>query len=160
VVDERPFQEKAAQALGLELQLITMDGSTFPEDLCRLLRYQDQPVVGAAMLPMYYVSKLAASKPPMDLRAGQMAVMWALAALMLVSTTIQLGVHSRRREIRIMQLVGATNNFIRAPFVIEGAVQGLIDVDTEDFCARRKAVVRPQKADAHHHRVEGDGTQW
>ena len=48
----------------------------------------------------------------------------ALAALMLVSTTIQLGVHSRRREIRIMQLVGATNNFIRAPFVIEGAVQG------------------------------------
>lgn len=50
----------------------------------------------------------------------------ALAALMLVSTTIQLGVHSRRRELRIMQLVGATNNFIRAPFVIEGAVQGLL----------------------------------
>ena len=48
-----------------------------------------------------------------------------LAALMLVSTTIQLGVHSRRREIRIMQLVGATNGFIRAPFLIEGAVQGL-----------------------------------
>jgi asparagine synthase (glutamine-hydrolysing) len=62
VVDERPFQEAAAQALGLELNLITMDGSTFPDDLCRLLRYQDQPVVGAAMLPMYYVSKLAASK--------------------------------------------------------------------------------------------------
>lgn len=50
----------------------------------------------------------------------------ALAALMLVSTTIQLGVHSRRREIRIMQLVGATNGFIRAPFLIEGAVQGLL----------------------------------
>jgi cell division transport system permease protein len=50
----------------------------------------------------------------------------ALAALMLVSTTIQLGVHSRRRELRIMQLVGATNNFIRAPFVIEGAVQGCL----------------------------------
>ncbi|MCE5238482.1 permease-like cell division protein FtsX [bacterium] len=50
----------------------------------------------------------------------------ALAALMLVSTTIQLGVHSRRREIRIMQLVGATNNFIRAPFIIEGAVEGLL----------------------------------
>jgi len=50
----------------------------------------------------------------------------ALAALLLVSTTIQLGVHSRRREIRVMQLVGATNNFIRAPFMIEGAVQGLL----------------------------------
>jgi cell division transport system permease protein len=50
----------------------------------------------------------------------------ALAALTLVSTTIQLGVHSRRREIRIMQLVGATNHFIRAPFLIEGAAQGLV----------------------------------
>ena len=50
----------------------------------------------------------------------------ALAALLLVSTTIQLGVHSRRREIRIMQLVGATNGFIRAPFMVEGAVQGLL----------------------------------
>jgi len=49
-----------------------------------------------------------------------------LAALLLVSTTIQMGVHSRRREIRIMQLVGATNAFIRAPFVIEGAAEGFI----------------------------------
>jgi len=50
----------------------------------------------------------------------------ALAALLLVSTTIQLGVHARRREIRIMQLVGATNNFIRAPFMIEGGVEGML----------------------------------
>jgi cell division transport system permease protein len=49
-----------------------------------------------------------------------------LAALLLVSTTIQMGVHSRRREIRVMQLVGATNSFVRAPFLIEGAVEGLV----------------------------------
>ena len=62
VVDERPFQEETARALGLELDLITLDGSSFPDDLARLLRFQDQPVIGAAMLPMYYVSKLAASQ--------------------------------------------------------------------------------------------------
>lgn len=50
----------------------------------------------------------------------------AIAALLLVSTTIQMGVHSRRREIRIMQLVGATNGFIRAPFLLEGASEGLL----------------------------------
>lgn len=50
----------------------------------------------------------------------------AVAALLLVSTTIQMGVHSRRREIRIMQLVGATNNFVRAPFLVEGATEGLL----------------------------------
>lgn len=55
-----------------------------------------------------------------------LGALMALAALLLVSTTIQMGVHSRRREIRIMQLVGATNNFIRAPFIIEGAAQGLL----------------------------------
>ena len=60
VIDERPFQEAAAKALGLELELTTLDGSTFPEDLRKLMYFQDQPVVGAAMLPMFYVSALAA----------------------------------------------------------------------------------------------------
>lgn len=50
----------------------------------------------------------------------------ALAALLLVGTTIHLAIHARRREIRIMQLVGATNNFIRAPFLVEGCVEGLL----------------------------------
>ncbi len=62
VVDERPFQEAAAKALGLELHLITLDGSTFPEDLMRLTFYQDEPVIGAAMFPMYAVSRLASQQ--------------------------------------------------------------------------------------------------
>ncbi len=59
VIDERPFQEASARSLGLELDLITLDGSTFPEDLLTLMYYQDQPVVGAAMLPMHAVARLA-----------------------------------------------------------------------------------------------------
>ncbi len=62
VIDERKFQEEAAAALGLELELTTMDGSTFPEDLARLMYFQDQPVIGAAMLPMFQVCRLASSK--------------------------------------------------------------------------------------------------
>lgn len=62
VIDERPFQERTARALGLELELTTLDGSTFPDDLMRLSWYQDQPVIGAAMLPMYHVSRLAARR--------------------------------------------------------------------------------------------------
>jgi asparagine synthase (glutamine-hydrolysing) len=62
VIDERPYQERAARALGLELHLTTLDGSTFADDVARLVRQQDQPVIGAAMLPMFHVSKLAASK--------------------------------------------------------------------------------------------------
>lgn len=60
VTDERPFQEAAAQALGLELHLITMDGEAFPDEFGRLIRQQDEPVIGPAMFPMARVSQLAA----------------------------------------------------------------------------------------------------
>lgn len=60
VVDERPYQESAAKALGLDLQLTTIDGATFPEDMRRLLYFQDQPVIGPAMFPMHAVCQLAA----------------------------------------------------------------------------------------------------
>ncbi len=62
VVDEGPFQEAAAKAMGLDLQLMTVDPSSFPEDLARLLEIQDQPVIGPALIPMYHVSKLASQQ--------------------------------------------------------------------------------------------------
>src|SRR5205823_5783434 len=45
---------------GLELQLTTVDTAAFPDDLMRLTWFQDQPVIGAALIPMYHVSRLAA----------------------------------------------------------------------------------------------------
>ncbi|MCX7599406.1 MAG: permease-like cell division protein FtsX [Armatimonadetes bacterium] len=49
----------------------------------------------------------------------------AVASLLVAHTTIRLTVYARRREIRVMQLVGATNWFIRMPFLVEGAFCGL-----------------------------------
>lgn len=60
VIDERPYQEAAAKSLGLDLQLTTLDGTDFPTDIAKLLYFQDQPVIGPAMMPMYAVSQLAA----------------------------------------------------------------------------------------------------
>lgn len=60
VTDERPFQESAARALNLPLHLITVDGPSFADDFLKLSYFQDQPVIGPAMLPMYHVSRLAA----------------------------------------------------------------------------------------------------
>lgn len=47
------------------------------------------------------------------------------ASLMIIANTIKLTVYARRTEIGIMKLVGATNWFIRTPFLIEGFLQGL-----------------------------------
>jgi cell division transport system permease protein len=49
-----------------------------------------------------------------------------LVAAIIISNTIRLTVLARRREIAIMQLVGATNGFIRGPFVFEGLLAGLL----------------------------------
>jgi len=54
------------------------------------------------------------------------AVLMGAATLLIVSTTIRLTIYARRREIRIMQLVGATNSFIRLPFILEGAFHGVM----------------------------------
>lgn len=49
-----------------------------------------------------------------------------LASLILVFNTIRLTIYAKRGLIKAMKLVGATNSFIRRPFVVEGVIQGLI----------------------------------
>jgi cell division transport system permease protein len=48
------------------------------------------------------------------------------AALLVVANTIRLAVYARRDEIEIMKLVGATNGYVRLPFLLEGMLQGLL----------------------------------
>lgn len=53
-------------------------------------------------------------------------VAFAIASIVLISINIKMNIFSRRREIQIMKLVGATNGFIRWPFFIEGMFLGLV----------------------------------
>jgi cell division transport system permease protein len=55
-----------------------------------------------------------------------MAVILLLSASVLILNTIRLAIFARRREVSVMKLVGATNWFIRVPFMFEGLVQGLL----------------------------------
>lgn len=48
------------------------------------------------------------------------------ATVLLIANTIRLTVYARRDEIEVMSLVGATRAFVRAPFVMEGALQGIV----------------------------------
>jgi cell division transport system permease protein len=54
------------------------------------------------------------------------AVVQGIAALLLVANTIQVAAYSKRREVAVMKLVGASNWFIQAPFVLEAVFAGLI----------------------------------
>jgi cell division transport system permease protein len=60
-------------------------------------------------------------------RAGiALIVLFVLVAGIIISNTIRLTVFARRREISIMQLVGATNMYIRMPFICEGLIDGAL----------------------------------
>jgi cell division transport system permease protein len=57
---------------------------------------------------------------------GVIAALLLIASLLLVANTIRLSIYARRREVEVMRLVGATNWFIRWPFVLEGLIVGLL----------------------------------
>ncbi|MCS5734039.1 permease-like cell division protein FtsX [Herbiconiux daphne] len=54
------------------------------------------------------------------------AALMLVAAVLLIATTIRLSAFSRRRELGIMRLVGASNRFIQTPFILEGIIASLI----------------------------------
>ena len=56
--------------------------------------------------------------------AAALFVLLAIASVLLIANTIRLSLYARRREVEVMKLVGATDWFIRWPFVIEGTVVG------------------------------------
>jgi cell division transport system permease protein len=56
---------------------------------------------------------------------GATALFFA-ASVLLIFNTIRLSIFARRKEIEVMKLVGASDSFVRTPFVLEGLVQGLI----------------------------------
>ena len=57
---------------------------------------------------------------------GTILLILILISVFIISNTIKLTVHARRKEISIMKYVGATNGFIRTPFMIEGILIGIV----------------------------------
>ena len=57
---------------------------------------------------------------------GVILLLLIFISVFIIANTIKLTVHARRKEISIMKYVGATNGFIRWPFVVEGIIIGVI----------------------------------
>jgi cell division transport system permease protein len=70
--------------------------------------------------------KILSATRVVKLTMGLLAGLLALASLLLVANTIRLSMYARRREVEVMKLVGATDWFIRWPFVIEGMLVGAL----------------------------------
>ncbi len=62
----------------------------------------------------------------LSLIGGGIGLLILLASVILVYNTIRLTIYAKRELIRAMKLVGATNGFIRSPFIVEGIIQGVV----------------------------------
>ena len=89
-------------------------------------RFKDQPGVREVVYAKDAIRALVHRSNQLKLGYLVFSVVFLLAALVLIFTTIQLAIFSRRREIGVMKLVGATNWFIRVPFMAEGMFQGVV----------------------------------
>jgi cell division transport system permease protein len=72
------------------------------------------------------LNRLFAISRVLKVGAYMASIVMFVAAIALIGNTVRMAVFARRKEIGIMRLVGATNWFIRVPFLVEGVVAGLI----------------------------------
>jgi cell division transport system permease protein len=89
-------------------------------------RFKNQPGVKEVVYAKEVISSLLKDFRSKQLIAFVLSFFIAIGAIVLIGTTIQLAIFARRREIGVMKLVGATNWFIRVPFMLEGLVDGIV----------------------------------
>jgi len=73
-----------------------------------------------------WVEKLHRLRNVATLAGAVLGLTFATVAIIIIGSTIRMAVLAREREISIMRLVGATNGFVRAPFLIEGFLKGTL----------------------------------
>lgn len=125
------FQEAFANLEGnplpASLEIRLRPGYRTPEATERLAReLQDYLIVEDVLFGRDWVQKIVSLQ---RIAAGATAVIggaFALVAGIIIAAAIRIAVFARRDEIEIMQLVGATDSFIRRPFLIEGTLTGLL----------------------------------
>ncbi|MCB0975871.1 MAG: ABC transporter permease [Acidimicrobiales bacterium] len=88
--------------------------------------YQKQPVVYDVRAALGVIKQFKGMTDFLNRGLSVFAGFLLVAGSLLILNTIRTAMFARRREIEVMKLVGATNWFIRIPFMIEGLVQGLI----------------------------------
>lgn len=89
-------------------------------------RFNGNPAVEDVEYGQKYVKRLFEALNVVRLSGFAFILLLAFVSVILISITIRLAIYARRQEISIMRLVGASNWFIRLPFIIEGCFQGLL----------------------------------
>lgn len=131
------FQEFSEMFANTPSIIREIDPSVLPASirikLNDITRYQDidfrlagDAAVRQIVAPGETIERLANFSTAVNVGGLSLAVVQGVAAIVLISNTIRMAIYARREEVSIMKLVGASNWFIRVPFLIEGMLEGLL----------------------------------
>jgi cell division transport system permease protein len=112
-----------ASALPQSYRIKLVDAANFPVIRARLA---GDPAIDEIRDEQAVLKRLLAVTSVLRTGVIAVAAIMMISAIGLIGNTVRMAVFARRKEIAIMKLVGATNWFIRVPFLIEGMVQGLL----------------------------------
>lgn len=107
-------------SIRIELVDIELHSST------RFRLEQREPVVRQVATAAESIEQLQNLSSVLNVLGLGMAIVLGVAAVVLIANTIRLAIYARRDEVAIMKLVGASNWYIRVPFLLEGLIVGVV----------------------------------
>lgn len=109
------------------LEVRFLPGSRTQEAVERVANIaRELPVVEDVRYGQEWLDRLFSLRRIAAITAITLGIAFGLVAALIIGTAVRISVFARKDEIYIMQLVGATNGFIRRPFLLEGAITGLM----------------------------------
>ncbi len=108
------------------VELRLKEGARDPETVQSISRrLQTYPVVEDVRYGREWVEKLYRIRNIAGIAGSVLGSVFALVAIIIIGSTIRMAILARTKEIEIMRLVGATNSFVRLPYLIDGTLKGL-----------------------------------
>ena len=121
--EPRFVAETDPAALPASYRLYLNDPDSYQIVADRLARLEG---VRRVTLPRELVEDLLGFSRVINIIVIALALALGISAIVLISNTVRMAIYARREEIGIMKLVGASNWFVRIPFLVEGMIEGLV----------------------------------
>ena len=116
-----------ANPFSSEIEVKVRAGYADPDSIAALVRmYSAMPDVRDVEVPSGLVDAISRSIKSLTLGMSIVALLLLIISFVLINNTVHLTVYSRRFTIHTMQLVGATDGFIRKPFIVSAVASGLV----------------------------------
>ena len=120
-------REEALQTFVKEYDAVMYDGVTAETMRDQyIVTLEEVPGVATIYSDPTVANAMSTIRNVLSIVSACIAAVLLIVSLIIISNTIKLAMFDRREEIAIMRMVGATNGFIRLPFVVEGFILGLL----------------------------------